>query len=50
MQTLCPTHFYPECDGHDLVAEAAAGFDGEVLMARDLYAFDLATGRYAAAI
>lgn len=38
---LCPTHFYPECDGHDLEAEARAVFDGEVVLARDLLAFDL---------
>ena len=33
---LVLTHFYPECDGHDLVAEARAVFDGEVVMAADL--------------
>jgi ribonuclease BN (tRNA processing enzyme) len=33
---LILTHFYPECDGYDLIAEAAAEFDGEISMARDL--------------
>ncbi len=36
VKTLCLTHFYPECEGHDLVAEARAEFAGEVLMACDL--------------
>ena len=38
---LVLTHFYPECDGHDLVAEARAEFAGEVVMAEDLMTFDL---------
>jgi ribonuclease BN (tRNA processing enzyme) len=33
---LVLTHFYPECEGHDLHAAAAAHFDGEVVLARDL--------------
>lgn len=33
---LLLTHFYPECDGVDLVAQARARFDGEVLAAVDL--------------
>jgi ribonuclease BN (tRNA processing enzyme) len=33
---LVLTHFYPECDGHDLRAAAAAHFDGEVVLAHDL--------------
>ena len=38
---LCLTHFYPECDGHDLLGAAQAAFDGEVVLARDLLEFDL---------
>jgi len=30
------THFYPECEGHDLRAMASARFQGEVLLAADL--------------
>ena len=41
---LVPTHFYPECDGHDLAAEARAVFDGEVVLAADLQVHDLASG------
>jgi ribonuclease BN (tRNA processing enzyme) len=37
---LVPTHFYPECDGHDLEAEARAVFDGKVVLAKDLAVFD----------
>ena len=48
VKTLCLTHFYPECDGHDLRAEAASEFDGEILLAADLWSFDLESGRYAA--
>lgn len=33
---LVLTHFYPECDGHDLRAMAAARFPGEVVVAADL--------------
>ena len=33
---LVLTHFYPECDGHDLVAQARARFGGAVTMAEDL--------------
>ncbi|MGA1522437.1 MAG: MBL fold metallo-hydrolase [Planctomycetota bacterium] len=45
VHTLVPTHFYPECEGHDLEAEARAEFDGEVVLAQDLLAFELAPGR-----
>ncbi|MDA0374716.1 MAG: ribonuclease Z [Planctomycetota bacterium] len=45
VHTLVPTHFYPECDGHDLEAEARAEFTGEVVLARDLLSFELAPGR-----
>lgn len=38
---LCLTHFYPECDGHDLIAEAEARYPGKVVMAEDLMAFEL---------
>lgn len=33
---LVLTHFYPECDGHDLRAQACAHFTGDVVLARDL--------------
>ena len=39
---LCLTHFYPECEGHDLIAEARAEFGGEIVTARDLQVFELA--------
>lgn len=45
VHTLVPTHFYPECDGHDLEAEARSAFGGNVVLARDLMAFDLAPNR-----
>lgn len=35
-RTLCLTHFYPECEGHDLRAQAAREFDGRVVLAEDL--------------
>ena len=35
------THFYPECEGHDLRAMASARFQGEVLLAADLMAMDV---------
>ena len=38
---LCLTHFYPECDGHDLLAQARTTFDGEVVLAEDLMRFEL---------
>jgi ribonuclease BN (tRNA processing enzyme) len=38
---LCLTHFYPECDGHDLLAEARKTFTGEIVLAKDLMQFDL---------
>lgn len=38
---LCLTHFYPECEGVDVVAQAAAVFDGPIHAARDLLRFDL---------
>ncbi len=44
VRTLCLTHFYPECEGHDLVAEAASTFSGEVVLAHDLLEFDLGRG------
>ena len=40
-KSLCLTHFYPECEGHDLIAEARAAFDGPIHLARDLDTFDL---------
>lgn len=35
-RALCLTHFYPECDGVDVVAQARATFAGEVIAAADL--------------
>ena len=40
-RTLCLTHFYPECAGHDLLAEARSTFAGEIVLAHDLLHFDL---------
>ncbi len=37
--TLLLTHFYPECQGHDLVAQAQTHFAGAVHLAADLQAF-----------
>ena len=36
VKVLCMTHFYPACDGHDIAAEAATEFDGEIVLAEDL--------------
>ena len=36
VRRLVLTHFYPECDGHDLAAMAKARFDGDVTLAEDL--------------
>lgn len=41
VKTLCLTHFYPECAGHDLRAQAAVTFAGEVVLAHDLRRFAL---------
>jgi ribonuclease BN (tRNA processing enzyme) len=38
---LLLTHFYPECEGVDLAAQAAARFAGEVVVAHDLLRIDL---------
>jgi ribonuclease BN (tRNA processing enzyme) len=35
-RTLVLTHFYPECDGYDLTAQAARTFAGRIVEARDL--------------
>ena len=40
-KTLCLTHFYPECRGVDLRAQAQATFGGDVVLAHDLLRFDL---------
>ena len=37
-RTLVLTHFYPECEGHDLAAAAQRAFRGRVVLARDLLA------------
>ncbi|MBL8753502.1 MAG: MBL fold metallo-hydrolase [Planctomycetes bacterium] len=33
---LVLTHFYPECEGHDLAAQASTQFAGEIVLANDL--------------
>lgn len=33
---LVLTHFYPQCDGHDLLAQAARHFPGPIVLAEDL--------------
>ncbi len=38
---LLLTHFYPECDGHDLRGQAAARFDGPIELAEDLRTYVL---------
>lgn len=38
---LCLTHFYPECQGVDLVGQAAAAFSGTIVLAEDLMQFPL---------
>jgi ribonuclease BN (tRNA processing enzyme) len=40
-RTLCLTHFYPQCEGHDLAGQAATTFSGEIVLARDLLRFEL---------
>jgi len=39
---LVPTHFYPECEGIDLVGQARRTFgaDGEIVLAQDLMRFE----------
>jgi ribonuclease BN (tRNA processing enzyme) len=39
-KTLVMTHFYPECDGVDLVAEARRRFAGGIVAAEDLMTLD----------
>jgi len=36
VRKLILTHFYPPCDEHDVVGEAARRFDGEICKAEDL--------------
>lgn len=36
VQRLVLTHFYPECQGEDMVSPCASVFPGEVVLARDL--------------
>lgn len=38
---LCLTHFYPECEGHDLRAQARAHYQGPLTLATDLLRFEL---------
>jgi ribonuclease BN (tRNA processing enzyme) len=40
-KTLVLTHFYPECDGHDVAAMAARRFAGRVVVASDLLRVDI---------
>ena len=40
-KALWLTHFYPECDGVDVAAQARATYRGEVVVARDLLAVTL---------
>jgi len=40
-KALWLTHFYPECDGIDVAAQARATYRGEVVVARDLMAVTL---------
>jgi ribonuclease BN (tRNA processing enzyme) len=44
-RTLLLTHFYPECDGVDVVAQARATFAGEVVAATDLWSRSLPSPR-----
>lgn len=41
VRKLCLTHFYPECEGHDLLGEARGTFNGEVVLAQDLLEFSV---------
>lgn len=41
VQRLVLTHFYPECEGHDLRAAAARHFAGDVVLAEDLLRLDV---------
>lgn len=36
VRRLVLTHFYPECEGHDLAAMARSAFDGDIVLAEDL--------------
>ncbi len=38
---LMLTHFYPECDGEDLVGQCRRAYDGEVILAADLLRLEL---------
>ena len=44
-EVLCLTHFYPECEGHDLRAQAESTYSGEVVLAEDLMRFVLEPDR-----
>jgi ribonuclease BN (tRNA processing enzyme) len=35
------THFYPECHGIDLAAQARTAYDGQITLASDLLAIEL---------
>lgn len=41
---LVLTHFYPPCEGVDLRAQAAAGFDGAITLAHDLLRLEVGGG------
>lgn len=46
-RTLVLTHFYPECDGHDVVGAARGAFDGDIVAATDLRTLDVGGNRAA---
>lgn len=43
---LLLTHFYPECDGHDLAAATRTVYGGEVVLAEDLMVLQVEPGRF----
>jgi ribonuclease BN (tRNA processing enzyme) len=44
---VCLTHFYPACDGVDMVAQCRQAYAGPVVVAADLMQFELAPGQSA---
>jgi ribonuclease BN (tRNA processing enzyme) len=44
VRRLVPTHFYPACEGRDLLAMARARYDGEVVLAADLLMLRIGAG------
>ncbi|RMD54791.1 MAG: MBL fold metallo-hydrolase [Nitrospirae bacterium] len=41
VKKLVLTHFYPECEDVDIIAECRKTYDGELIIAEDLMVFDL---------